>query len=329
MIALSQITESEYKTTMFQQEENQETKMRAYSCSDDTGDGQISVYSVAPGIEAAFVTAHMGNLDFGLFEKAIQSHYAGIHYCKEGRIEQAIDSEFLYLMPGDCSITAEDRPSKEFNFPLRHYHGVSIGIDTRKMDAALLAFLSSEGLEPYTIIQNICRAASPCVVRCQPALKDWFEDLYLAPEDQRADYLRVKLPELFFLLKYIDLSAAQTEGRMLPRGQVETAKQVADYISRHIGEKITLKELTAHFGVSDTYLQTMFRTVYGMPVISFIRAQKMQSAAQVLIHSLRSIGDIATEYGYENEGKFSVAFKKIMGDSPSVYRKEHSKVKIL
>lgn len=327
MIASSQITESEYAITMFQQEENQ--KMRTYSFSDDTGDAQISVYSIAPGIEAAFVTAHIGNLDFGLFEKAIQSHYVGIHYCKEGRIEQAIHSEFLYLMPGDCSITAEDRSSKEFTFPLRHYHGVSIGIDTRKMDAALLAFLSSEGLEPYTIIQNICTAACPCVVRCQPALQDWFEDLYLAPEAERAAYLRVKLPELFFLLKHIDLSASQPEGRMLPRGQVETAKQVADYISRHIGEKITLKELTAHFGVSDTYLQTMFRTVYGMPVISFIRAQKMQSAAQELIHSLRSISDIATEYGYENEGKFSVAFKKIMGDSPSVYRKEHSKVKIL
>lgn len=312
---------------MFQQEENQ--KMRTYSFSDDTGDAQIVVYSIAPGIEAAFVTAHMGNLDFGLFEKTIQSHYAGIHYCKEGRIQQAIDSEFLYLMPGDCSIAAEDRPSKDFHFPMGHYHGVSIGIDTRNMDGALRSFLSGEGMEPYDIIRNICGTASPCVVRCQPTLKNWFEDLYLAPEEERAAYLRVKLPELFFLLKHMDLSASQTEERLIPWAQVETAKQVADYISRHINEKITLKTLTAQFGVSDTYLQTMFRTVYGMPVISFIRAQKMQSAAQELIHSLRSISDIATEYGYENEGKFSVAFKKIMGDSPSVYRKEHSKVKIL
>lgn len=314
---------------MFHPEENQPPKKRTYSFSDDNGDAQIAVYSVAQGIEAAFVTAHMGNLDFGLFEKAIQSHYAGIHYCKEGRIEQAIDSEFLYLMPGDCSIAAEDRPSKEFSFPLRHYHGVSLGIDTRKITGTLRSFLVGEGLEPSETIQTVCRVTSPCVIRCQPALKDWFEALYLAPEDERADFLRVKLPELFFLLNHLELSASQTEHRMLPRVQVETAKQVADYISRHIGEKISLKDLTTKFGVSDTYLQTMFRTVYGMPVISFIRAQKMQSAAQVLIHSLRSISDIATEYGYENEGKFSAAFKKIMGDSPSVYRKEHSKIKIL
>ncbi len=314
---------------MFQQEYNQKTGMRAYAFSDDTGDAQISVYSIAPGIEAAFVTAHMGNLDFGLFERVVPHNYVGIHYCQEGRIEQAMDSEFLYLMPGDCSISAEDRQSKEFAFPLRHYHGVSIGIETRKIDGALLSFLCNEGLEPAEIIRKICGIRSPCVVRCQPALREWFEDLSLAPEDQRAAYLRVKLPELFFLLKHMELSVSQTEARILPRAQVETAKQVADYISRHINEKITLKVLTTQFGFSDTYLQTMFRTVYGMPVISFIRAQKMQSAAQVLIHSLRSISDIALEYGYENEGKFSVAFKKIMGDSPSVYRKEHSKIKIL
>ena len=66
-----------------------------------------------------------------------------------------------------------------------------------------------------------------------------------------------------------------------------------------------------------------------MPVISFIRAQKMQCAAQVLIHTDRGVDSIAEEFGYVNESKFSAVFKKIMGDAPSIYRKEHSKIKIL
>ena len=49
----------------------------------------------------------------------------------------------------------------------------------------------------------------------------------------------------------------------------------------------------------------------------------------MLIHTMRTIDEIAEEFGYENESKFSAAFKKIMGDSPSVYRKEHSKIKII
>ena len=96
-----------------------------------------------------------------------------------------------------------------------------------------------------------------------------------------------------------------------------------------VSGKITVKQLTLAFGVSDTYLQNAFRSVYGMPVISFIRTQKVQSAAQVLIHTNRTIDEIAEEFGYENESKFSAAFKKIMGDPPGVYRKEHTKVKII
>ena len=92
---------------------------------------------------------------------------------------------------------------------------------------------------------------------------------------------------------------------------------------------MTIRELTEKFAISETHLQRIFRSVYGMPVISFIRAQKMQCAAQVLIHTTRSIDDIADEFGYVNESKFSAVFKKVMGDTPSIYRKEHSKVKIL
>ena len=135
--------------------------------------------------------------------------------------------------------------------------------------------------------------------------------------------------ELLYLLKYVDQKSGGAVQTLVPRLQVEFVQRVADYITKNINDKITVKRLTTEFGVSDTYLQSSFRSVYGMPVISFIRAQKMQSAAQVLIHTTRSIDDIAEEFGYENESKFSAAFKKIMGDTPSVYRRDHSKVKVL
>ena len=43
--------------------------------------------------------------------------------------------------------------------------------------------------------------------------------------------------------------------------------------------KLSLKTLSERFHVSETYLQNSFRAVYGMPIISFIRTQKMQAAA--------------------------------------------------
>ena len=47
----------------------------------------------------------------------------------------------------------------------------------------------------------------------------------------------------------------------------------------------------------------------------------MMSAAKILKDTNKNILEIAGDYGYENGSKFSAAFKKVMGVSPSEYRK--------
>ena len=236
---------------------------------------------------------------------------------------------FFYLMPGDCSIVIQDKPFKTFRLPLKHYHGISIGVDLVEAENPLITFLESCNCDPLETLKRICGDRLHAVLRASNVAKGYFEALYDVDERRRLDYLRVKLPEVFYLMKHTQIDSSHYDRTLLPRKQVEFVKSVAEYISQNINNKINVKKLTLKFGVSDTYLQNAFRGVYGMPVISFIRAQKMQTAAQVLIHTIRSVDEIAEEFGYENESKFSAAFKKIMGDSPAVYRREHSKVKIV
>ena len=300
-----------------------------YTFNDKTGDAHITVYHLFPGVEAAFSSVHMADFDFDLVEKGLRKNYIGIYYCKEGRIEQEVNREFFYLMPGDCSIVIQDKSHKTFQLPLKHYHGISIGIDLAVSPNPLAEFLNCCNCTPMDALKNICGGSSHIVLRSSAAAKKFFEELYEADEIQRLDFLKVKLPELFYRMKYSKASGRHEDRSLVPHTQVKFVKDVADYISKKINDKITVKQLTLEFGVSDTYLQNAFRAVYGMPVASFIRAQKMQEAAQVLIHTDRTIDEIAEEFGYENESKFSAAFKKIMGDSPGVYRKEHSKIKIL
>lgn len=300
-----------------------------YSYSDDRGDAQAIVYQLYPGVEVAYISVHMADFDFGLFEQKEQKKYVSIHFCKEGRIEQEVNQEFFYLMPGDCSIAIQDKTKKMYQLPLKHYHGISIGIDLNDVSNPLISFLESCDCLPLEALQHICGGMSHIVLRSSEIAKKFFGDLYEADFEQRLDYLRVKVPELFYRMKYAKTESSYYDRNVVSCTQVEIVKEVSDYITQNLNEKITLKQLTLEFGVSDTYLQNAFRSVYGMPVISFIRMQKMQSAAQVLIHTTRTVDEIAEEFGYENESKFSAAFKKIMGDTPGVYRKEHSKVKII
>ena len=303
--------------------------IREYSYSNDTADAQAVVYHLFPGVEVAYISVHMADFDFGLFEQGTRKNYVSIHYCREGRIEQQVNDEFFYLMPGDCSFAIHNKPQKLFQLPLKHYHGISIGIDLDCIQNPLMAYAESCDCAPLNALQHICSGMAHIVLRSSDTARKFFNDLYEVDFDQRLDYLRVKMPELFYRMKYAKTDSSYYDRNLVPRTQVEIVKAVSEYITENLNGRITVKQLTSEFGISDTYLQNAFRSVYGMPVISFIRTQKMQSAAQVLIHTTRTIDEIAEEFGYENESKFSAAFKKIMGDPPGVYRKEHAKVKII
>ncbi len=307
----------------------EEKKITEHLYSDDTGDAKAIVYHLFPGLEVTYISVHMSDFDFGIFELGERKNYVSIHYCREGRIEQEVNQEFFYLMPGDCSIAIQDKMQKMFHLPLKHYHGISIGINLDVISSPLNTYLENCDCSPLDALQHICGGMSHIVLRSSEAAKKFFGELYEFDYDQRLDYLRVKMPELFYRMKYAKTDSSYYDRNLVPRTQVEFVKVVSDYITQNLNDKITVKQLTREFGISDTYLQNAFRSVYGMPVISFIRAQKMQSAAQILIHTTRTVEEIAEEFGYENESKFSAAFKKIMGDSPGIYRKEHSKIKII
>ena len=81
-----------------------------YSYSDDRGDAQAIVYQLYPGVEVAYISVHMADFDFGLFQQEERKNYITIHYCKEGRIEQQVNDEFFYLMPKDCSFAIHNKP---------------------------------------------------------------------------------------------------------------------------------------------------------------------------------------------------------------------------
>jgi len=307
----------------------EEHTITEHSYSDDTGDAQATVYHLFPGVEAAYISVHMANFDFGLFERGEGTNYVSIHYCREGRIEQEVNREFFYLMPGDCSIAMQQKVEKMFRLPLRHYHGIHIRIDLSRKENPLMSYLESCDCSPLEALRHICSGMSHIVLRSSETAKKFFEELYEVDHEQRFDYLRIKMPELFHRMKHAKPDRSYYDRNLVPRTQVELVKAVSEYITENLNGKITLKQLTLEFGISDTYLQNAFRSVYGMPVISFIRTQKMHGAAQVLIHTTRTIEEIAEEFGYENESKFSAAFKRIMGDSPGAYRKAHTKIKIL
>lgn len=286
--------------------------------SNETGHATMTIYTVFPGVQLIYNSVHMDHFDVGF---ASQGNLIEILHCREGRIEQEFDDEFFYLMPGDLSVAIRSQAVKDFHFPLRHYHGVTIIIDTGTAPPCFSAFLDDVRVQPMEVARRLCGDHFSRILRAQPYIEHIFSELYSVPEEIRAGYLKVKILELLLVLSGISPREPRQPIQALSKYQVQLAKEAAGYLAQHMDQHVTILDVAKQFNVSDTYLKTAFKGVFGIPVFSYIRQQKMQTAAQLLAQTDRTITDIAAQFGYSNSGKFSTAFREVMGESPSQYRR--------
>jgi AraC-like DNA-binding protein len=88
----------------------------------------------------------------------------------------------------------------------------------------------------------------------------------------------------------------------------------------HIAHPWTTEELAAAVHLSRSAFAERFSQLVGVPPISYLTDWRMQLAAARLRDTPRSVGQIATELGYESEATFTRAFKRATGVAPGRYR---------
>ena len=226
-------------------------------------------------------------------------------------------------MPGDLSVTVKRQRSSEYSFPLCHYHGISICIDTDAAPECLSCFLEDVNVRPRELAGRLCADKNCFIIRSQAYIEHIFSELYSVPEECKKGYFKIKVLELLFVLGSVSPEKNSAPALSLSKLQADLAKEAAAWLAENLDRQVTVPELSRRFHVSQTHLQNAFKGVYGVPVSSYIRILKMQSAALRMIHTDAAILEIASEFGYSNAGKFASAFQKIMGETPGEYRKMH------
>lgn len=296
-----------------------------FSFWDEDGDAAITVYNVFPGVQLAYHSVHMETLHI---DHVMEGNLIEIHHCREGRIEQQFEDHFFYLTPGDLSIAKKKRAINAYHFPLRHYHGITIGIDMDAVSDAFRQMLGEIGVQPDGVAEKLC-AGSPCFIfRAGKQIEHVFAELYSVPSEIREGYFKVKILELFLVLSRMHQERNQLPVCMLSKANVSIAHRAAAYLSAHMDEHVTIPELSRMLGVSQSHLKTIFKGVYGVPLFSYTRIQKMQAAGHELIHTDKSTAEIAEAFGYINTSKFASAFQAVMGESPSEYRRAHRRKRL-
>ena len=99
---------------------------------------------------------------------------------------------------------------------------------------------------------------------------------------------------------------------------IQIAKQ---YVEEHLAEKITLEDIANIVYMNPTYFSTLFKRETGDNFSDYLTNQRIEKAKEMLKSMNYSTQQVGELVGYENARYFSKVFLKVVGISPSEYRK--------
>lgn len=124
------------------------------------------------------------------------------------------------------------------------------------------------------------------------------------------------------LLLCMDCLASSSEGEELSckfltndfdKEKIIKAREV---LLKHIGDPITIKDLSKKVAMNECYLKKGFKEMYGTTIFEFYQNQRMEHAKYLLYEKGLSVTDVSALLGYSSISHFSTAFKKQTGLKP-------------
>ena len=290
-----------------------------YQLRNESGEGTMTVYEVFPGATILYNDFHMAYCDSS-FET--RQDLLCIDYCREGRMEYAVGNDaFSYVEAGDLKVDRRLKHKGYFSLPLSHYHGISMCFDLSMIPMELARLAGDYPLDLAAIQQKFCPDARPRVIHGAPSVDHIFQELRTVPERIKMPYFRVKILELLLYLDALELGSG-TEKPYFYRSQVETVKAIRSYLVEHLDQHITLEALSRQYQIPLTTMKACFKSVYGSPVNTYMRALRMDRAALLLRKEPEaSVTEIAGAVGYDSSSKFAAAFRAVKGQTPLEYRR--------
>lgn len=101
----------------------------------------------------------------------------------------------------------------------------------------------------------------------------------------------------------------------------ETVKNAAEYISKHLSERLTVENLAHRYGYSAGYFSKAFKCSTGFAPYQYILNARLDYSRHLLSNTTLSIQEVADRSGFTSLANFSYSFRKSNGKTPSEFRK--------
>jgi len=115
------------------------------------------------------------------------------------------------------------------------------------------------------------------------------------------------------------LRAAPREDARVPRWLERAREQVDDEPAR----LLSVQAMAAEAGVSPVRLSRAFRRAFGESLGSYQRRARIRLACERLREADATLAGIALDAGFTDQSHFTRVFKRLIGTTPAVFRREH------
>lgn len=105
-------------------------------------------------------------------------------------------------------------------------------------------------------------------------------------------------------------------------GQEGIVLNIIDYLDDNLTEEITIDSIAGKFHFNRFYLMKMFKKVTGITILEYVNQKKIKSSLDAVVNTDDKILKIALNHGFNSQEYFSETFTKVLGISPSEFRKQ-------
>lgn len=298
-------------------EKNDEIILSIKSASAE-GDGEITIKPVLPGIALSNGTLNLKSC----YQRAERKHgYIEIVFAKEGSYETLENnSSVKFISSGDTAISSSDTfKISASRVPSGHFKMISLLIKTEEAEKTLKETFPILDLSLQNLSNDIMDNGV-VIIRGSTKLCHIFYEIEKNTENN--DLLKLKIAELFIELKN-EVRDAEKDFQF-SKAVVERTRRCYSFLLKNT-RHYTSKELSEKFKLAETSLRECFKSIYGIPLGKFQKEKTIREAARLLDEdSSISIQRLASVSGYENQSKFSAAFKRVIGVSPIQYKRKKS-----
>lgn len=290
----------------------------------ESGEGIMRRFEVAPGIQITYNDLKMDSCFRPIrFEK----DFLQINHCLEGCYECELESGAVsFLGEGDLCVDYLSKDKQVFlssRIPLKKYRGITVLLEMETAQRTLDQGFQQAHINLEQIRDRLCADGRSLIIKSKHEIDHIFSELYSVDERIQIPYFWIKVIELLLFLSLLDDSAVRRPQQFSADISKRT-QEVYQYIIENPFTKDTIQDLSYMFGVAESSLKRCFKSISGASIGTFVKTKRMEAAAEMLISEpAMSIGEIGSIAGYENQSKFSAAFKSVMGVTPQAYRHKY------